>query len=440
MLHMPASELNLKGLRVIIVSYAHRAKGRYTKLGGPALSLRDFLKHRVAELACIWQPLPISDDLRVFLEVFRKGFHQVEVSFPGIRCAKYQGKDISLLYFILKVRDLMSSFFLLVRIRRKFQVYIGVESHNTILGILLRWLRIVEKVIYYIMDYGERRFKNRLLNGVFHALDRFCVYHADCVWNLSPAMAEARRKRGIRMDRAAPQIVVPIGTEFERIDRTPREGVERKCVAYLGLLSENTGARLVIESMPRILAQVPNARLVIIGSGPLERELKTRTKTLGLDHAVDFLGLVEDDLEVERILVKCGVGLAPYYSDPNSIKRFTDPTKPKIYMACGLPVIITKVPPVAEEIGISQAGLVVRYDVSELTSAVVKLISSKEIHEEYRQNAIRLASKYSWANIFSEALRETIYGSANSSHRFIASETTQDEQSARSRHKILKHI
>ena len=40
----------------------------------------------------------------------------------------------------------------------------------------------------------------------------------------------------------------------------------------------------------------------------------------------------------------------------DSMTQYTDPSKPKQFMACGLPVIITAVPWVAEEIEKKQYG------------------------------------------------------------------------------------
>jgi glycosyltransferase involved in cell wall biosynthesis len=52
--------------------------------------------------------------------------------------------------------------------------------------------------------------------------------------------------------------------------------------------------------------------------------------------------------EIEEILLERGVGITPYVPDPKGITRDADPMKLKVYLACGLPVVVTDVPWMAE--------------------------------------------------------------------------------------------
>ena len=66
-----------------------------------------------------------------------------------------------------------------------------------------------------------------------------------------------------------------------------------------------------------------------------------------LNEHIKFLGYLEHD-DLLRHLPFCGIALASYSDDPDSITYYADPTKPKGYLACGLPVVITNVPWIAE--------------------------------------------------------------------------------------------
>ena len=66
------------------------------------------------------------------------------------------------------------------------------------------------------------------------------------------------------------------------------------------------------------------------------------------------------------------MGIAPYVPDPNSFTWYADPGKPKVYLGCGIPVIITKVPEVAFEISKRKAGIAINYDSHELSEAIKK--------------------------------------------------------------------
>jgi len=400
------SENTLVDQKIIIASYVHVMKDEFTTLGGPALALRNYLKTRAAKLTCIWQPLPISDTLNALAEVFQDGsrivYHLPMLNWPWDR----EG-GINFLYVALKPRDLLADAYFGIRLRDRYDYWIGVEALNALAGVALWRMGFVKRVIYYNLDYGEVRFKNKTLNGIFHRLDRLAARHADVVWNLSAEMARTRNRLANGKFNFAPQISVPIGTDVERIERLPLEQIDRYTVVYLGLLSENTGAMLTLEAMPVLLKKVPQAKLLVVGSGPLEKEMRVRAEQLGLSANVEFMGRVSDEM-VEQVLRHSAVGIAPYAPDPDSIKKFTDVTKPRMYMTCGMPVIITGVPPVAKEIAENRAGIVINYDKDELADAVIRILTDDELLREFRQNAVKLAFKYSWTDIFSRAFSETM--------------------------------
>jgi glycosyltransferase involved in cell wall biosynthesis len=144
----------------------------------------------------------------------------------------------------------------------------------------------------------------------------------------------------------------------------------------------------------------------VVGTGPLGPKLKSMVNAQGLGKHVRFAGLISDS-EVEVILCRSAVGLAPYMDDPYSNKRTTEPTKPKTYMSCGLPVIITRIPPNAGDIERNRAGLVINYKKEELVQAVQLLLTNEPLYNEYRKNAIAYASRFDWENIFDTALSAT---------------------------------
>lgn len=384
---------------VIIASYTHIVKGRYTTIGGPALALRDYLKNKVKRLMCIWQPVPISDTLSAIAEIYEKNKGLRNWKFSIINWPFGRKKEISFVYIALKIRDVFSTIYFILKSRGRFDIFIGVEALNALVGVFLHKLGLVKTVIYYNLDYGKIRFRNPILNFIFHMLDKFAIYHVDYTWNLSEEMITAREKRGILKKETTSQLVVPIGINFSKINRLAIESIDRKCIVYLGLLAEKQGVQLIIEALPEILKKIPEVKLVIVGSGPLEVKLKQMVKEYKLEDHVKFTGLVSDE-EVEEILCKCSIGIAPYLAEPDSTKKFTDPTKPKMYLACGLPVVITRVPPIATEIERNKAGIAIDYNKEELIEATKRLLTNTHLYEEYRKNAIEFISNYDWENIF----------------------------------------
>ena len=397
----------LSDKKVIIASYTHIANGVFTTIGGPALAVKNYLlANKIKCLVCIWQPLPISDTLSAIEEVFENGKEVIKRRFHVINWPFGRKKEISLIYVLLKARDIISTFYFTLKLNGCFDIFIGVESLNAIVGILLRKLGIVKTVVYYNLDYGEVRFKNLLLNNIFHCLDRFSVMHADYTWNLAKDIIAARNIRDkLKKETRAP-LLVPIGIDLSAIRPLNIEQIERKTIVYMGVLAQIQGVELIVEALPEILKSMPDVKLVIIGCGPLEKTLKHMVEENNLSRHVTFTGLVTDE-EVNSMLCRCALGIAPYFPDPYSTKRGSDPTKPKLYLACGLPVIITRVPPIAREIEENNAGLAIDYRKEELTNAVLRLLSDEKLYLECRKNAFEMAKQFDWINILNKAFSET---------------------------------
>lgn len=397
----------LSGTKIIIASYAHIKNGVFTTIGGPALSVKNYLlANKIKCLVCMWQPLPISDTLSAIEEVFEAGTEIIKRKFYVINWPFGREKEISLIYVLLKARDILSTLYFALSLKRRFDIFIGVESLNAIIGIFLRKLGIVKAVVYYNLDYGKIRFKNLLLNFIFHALDKFSVARADYTWNLAKDIIAARNIRQKPVQGLRQPLLVPIGIDFSAIKPLGIEQIERKTIVYMGILARIQGVQLIVEAIPAILQRIPDVKLIIIGSGPLEETLRRTVEKNNLSRHVTFTGLITDE-EVNSLLCKCALGIAPYFPDPHSTKIGSDPTKPKMYLACGLPVIITSVPPIAREIEERKAGLVISYNREDLANAVIRLLSDENLYLECRKNAFSLAKQFDWINILDKAFSAT---------------------------------
>lgn len=102
----------------------------------------------------------------------------------------------------------------------------------------------------------------------------------DVVSCLSPAMAATYEAAGW-----GPVRVLPNGVD-EAPARPPLSGPP--LVAFAGRLSREKGVEVLLDAFVRVLAQRPEARLLVAGDGPLRRELEARAMVLG--DCVEFAG------------------------------------------------------------------------------------------------------------------------------------------------------
>lgn len=358
---------------------------------GPAQELEEYLKDKVPFLLFIGHPFSYASDRRSFYKIYNGEFLINRTAFS------WKLPEL-LIYF----KDVLYTLCWTIKCSKKFDLYIGADPLNALSGIMLRKIGKVKKVIFYCIDYVPKRFNNRLLNWIYHQIDKFCAEHSDCVWNLSERMITARKKEGIK--RTDNQMVVPVGVRLERIKRLDIGQINRNHLVYMGHLRKNQGLQLLIDSLPEIITKNPNVKLIIIGTGELEQYLKNKVRELNLIANVEFKGYIEDHKDIEDILSTCGVGLSLYEPHQDSFTWHTDPSKPKQYLACGLPVIITKVPWIAEEIERMPMGIAIDYSKEELVKAINRLMTDNEFYKKCRENAIGYVSGISWDKIFDEAL------------------------------------
>ncbi len=375
---------NLKELNAIIVTHVFAT--------GPSQELEDYLKTRVKTLMFIGHPFWASKEQRSFYRIYINGELKEEGAGIALRSPEL------IVYF----KDFVYTLLWTIKVRKHFDIFFGVDPLNCYAGLFLNRIKRIRKVILYTIDYVPKRFSNNVINGIYHQIDSYCVNHSYQIWNLSSRMAEERTKKGVLRDDR--QIVVPIGVNFERIKRLPFKEINRNWVAYMGHLRKRQGLELIVEALPNIVKKIPDVKLLVIGTGELENSLKKRVAELGVAQNVEFKGFIKDHKDVENMLTKCAIGLAVYEPDPDSFTRYADPSKPKQYMACGLPVIITAVPWVAEEIEKKHMGLVIKYDENALAEAVIMLLKDDKLYTESRENAINFASELSWDKIFDDAL------------------------------------
>ncbi|MEW9699832.1 1,4-alpha-glucan branching protein domain-containing protein [Paenibacillus sp. SI8] len=133
------------------------------------------------------------------------------------------------------------------------------------------------------------------LQRKIHQIEWKLTYEADCVYVCSAYMKnEIQRIFSLPHDKVR---VYPNGIEMPSskhrfVGRPPFLEKEDRVIFYIGRLVYEKGVQIIIDAMPAILSQVPNAALVIAGSGPMEQELRSKAASLG--NRVRFTGFVDE--------------------------------------------------------------------------------------------------------------------------------------------------
>ena len=381
----------LKNLSIVISSHVSAS--------GPALDLEEYLKDKAKSLLFIGHPFSAKKGTPSFFRNYEGGY--VKKGSAVVGCKLPEG--------FVYLKEAVYTFLWVLRKKGSVDLYIGSDNFLAYLGLLLKMVGKVKKVVFYTIDYVPNRFDNKFLNNLYHFFDRQCVKKADIVWNLSEKIAEARKElQELVGSNLAEQIVVPVGIWLERTKKNQRVKREKGRIIFLGHLIEKQGLQLVIDAMVKLSGKFPKAKLIVIGTGPYESALKRRVKKNNLQGKVLFLGFIEDHKQVEKELAKSSIAVATYIPTPENFTYFTDPGKIKSYLAAGLPVVLTNVPQNAKDLVIKKCGIITNYASTSIYEKIAELLSDESKLNRYSKNALEYANNFDWNKIFENALEHSI--------------------------------
>jgi len=274
-------------------------------------------------------------------------------------------------------------------------------------------MHLVKKVVYYAWDIipppdQRSHILKRMLYKIMLLIDYLISKHADLVWFLSSELIGVKRKLGVPINNV-PYIIVPIGVDTDRLVNIAYSSLEQQnriLIAYVGEISERTGfdvfARFLIR-MAHDQTIKDNIEFLIIGQGPLFRKIRTLVVRLGLKDQVHMLGFIRDIDEIRNLLSTCSVGIA-LYKPTDMFSRYSDPGKVKLYIECGIPIIMSGRSPITKEIAKHGAGFIINLSEDELSRVIRYLIKNKTALTKLKRNVIKLAFRYDYRNILSRAL------------------------------------
>jgi len=147
-------------------------------------------------------------------------------------------------------------------------------------------------------------------------------------------------------------------------------------LGFLGSFYAYEGLDLAIAAMPVVLAKNPKARLLLVGGGPQEQNLKQQVTLLGLEGKVIFTGRVPHS-EVGKYYSL--VDLLVYPRKPMRLTNLVTPLKPLEAMAQGKPVIASDVGGHKELISDNETGFLFKAgDSEELAERLIELLANED--------------------------------------------------------------
>lgn len=398
---------------VFIATFSQYEKGIRLPRNGMVEQLLYFFLPKVKNLLLLDQPHPISDSINPIVEIYQNGRLSRKLSISSffylpiyIFCKMRSQNRTRISY---KLRDFFSVIFAAFIEGRKYDLFIGLEAINLLAGLFLKKMGKVKTVVYYVSDYSPTRFGKTLFNSAYLALDRFCVRHADFTWDVSPAMKKGRMETGLPVEDMKRVVHVPNALFPSQIKSLPIAKRIPNRFVYLGSLDHEFGADLAIGALKDIKKKIPDVFLHIIGGGKDLSRLKMLTKKLKIEKSVIFYGFVKSNDEVAKIVRSSYLGLAPYRAGDISSRWYGwygDAGKIRQYIASGLPVVTTQVPPLGAHIVNQGAGIMTKDTIESFSDGIMRLLSDHDLYSKLSITAEKISKDNTWENVYSKALRD----------------------------------
>lgn len=256
------------------------------------------------------------------------------------------------------------------------------------------FFKLLYKQVKYVLTLQEGDSLSYIKRKVFvvYPIFKKIFTKADKIHAISNYLADWARDMGYK-DKVE---VIPNGVDYNKFEsREAKIKNDGKFVLITtSRLVKKNGVEDIIKAMSFLSKDVS---LHILGSGPLDKQLRQRAKNLGVENRVQFIGFV-DQREIPKFLHRADVFIRPSITEGMG-NSFIEA------MAAGLPVIATPVGGIVDFLTDPDksrdkppTGLFVPpRDPISIAKAVERLIKNERLRDTLITNGKRLArEKYDW--------------------------------------------
>jgi glycosyltransferase involved in cell wall biosynthesis len=167
------------------------------------------------------------------------------------------------------------------------------------------------------------------------------------------------------------------------------EKYDRPTIVYLGRVKRYKSVQHLISALPPVLERVPEAQLIIVGTGDYLPRLIAQARKLRVEGAVKFTGYVSHEEKREH-LRRSHVSVYPSPKEGWGITNIES-------NACGTPAIAANSPGLRDSVSPGKSGLLYPYgDIKQLAGAIVKVLTDRDLAARLSAGAIEWAAKFTW--------------------------------------------
>jgi len=305
--------------------------------------------------------------------------------------SKYDLEAKSIMNLLISLSFCFNLMLAFIKNRKKYDI---VHFHGSSLQLIFNVIplklmgkKIVAKVAGAKMDVeaGSFRGKYFLLGDLFI----WILKKVDMFIAITKEIRDDLIKDGFRHDRIfetsnfiMPEKFHPLENPEEKYAIKKRLGIEvdKKIITFSGRLVQRKRVDLLLRAVSKIVKARKDIRVIILGHGELLKDLQGMAPELSICEYVSFKGFVSNILDYLHV-ADIFVLTSDMEGMPNSLLEA---------MACGLPVIATRIGGVVDIVEDKKNGLLVAAgDEEELKDEILKLLGDEQLSKAISQEAYK---------------------------------------------------
>jgi glycosyltransferase involved in cell wall biosynthesis len=189
--------------------------------------------------------------------------------------------------------------------------------------------------------------------------------------------------------------LLPSGVDTSMFSPGPKGESQGPVVLFMGTIYRFSGLDRVIRDWRTLLDVHPGAKLLILGTGEDQTRLESIAREMDVAQHVVFAGM-QPYAALPRFIRSSDVCINPF--ELNGITERILPTKLFQYLACGKPLVATKLPGTTPFLSGEDDG-VVYADVENTVSALIDLLSNASARSNLGDRGVIAARRYDWFEI-----------------------------------------
>ena len=209
-------------------------------------------------------------------------------------------------------------------------------------------------------------------------------------------------------------IVIPQGVDTNIMKNLPKDkelqkkyniNDNDKVVMYLGSILSHSGLDVIFDDMGKILKEIPEFKLLVVGDGPDLERLKQQSKRLEIYEKIIFTGFVPYK-EVPRFCSLADLCINPFRMDGKY--AFNDkltPVKFFDFLSCGKPVLATPLQGTLYDFP-KESNTIIYESLDLFTDKMIELLKNHSLDEIGKRGREFVGKNFTWDSVTRRMLSE----------------------------------